>query len=177
MNPIQGLEKWLKKEEMEYIVGFTNKPAALLTPHARDIAIALNEGWINRYQQVEMDRTISRLCDAQGKCERIKNTVFPSTYSMYIHYSLLLFICLLPFGLIEFFAMAEIMVVTAISTSFLLIEKMAINLQDPFDNQPTDTPVTAIATSIERDLRQMIKEPILSDGQLNMRGKETFYVM
>lgn len=177
MNPMQGMEKWLEKEELEYLTGFTNKPAAMLNLHARDITIAMNEGWINRYQQVELDRTISRLCDAQGKCERIKNTVFPSTYSMYIHYSLLLFICLLPFGLIEFFGVAEIMVVTAISASFLLIEKMAIHLQDPFDNKPTDTPVTNIATNIERDLRQMIKEPLLSDVQLNIREKETFYVM
>lgn len=177
MNPMQGMEKWLEKEELEYLAGFTNKPAAMLNLHARDITIAMNEGWINRYQQVELDRTISRLCDAQGKCERIKNTVFPSTYSMYIHYSLLLFICLLPFGLIEFFGVAEIMVVTAISASFLLIEKMAIHLQDPFDNKPTDTPVTTIATNIERDLRQMIKEPLLSDVQLNTREKETFYVM
>jgi len=82
------------------------------------------------------------LFDAQSKCECIKNTIFPSTYSINIHFSLLLFIGLLPFGLIDYFGVAEIAAVTAISASFLLIEKMAIHLQDPFDNKPTDKPVT-----------------------------------
>lgn len=177
INPMQNMEKWLEKEEIDYLSGFTNKPAAMLNLHARDITIAMNEGWINRYQQVELDRTISRLCDSQGKCERIKNTVFPSTYSMYIHFSLWLFILLLPFGLIDYFGPVEVVIVTAISACFLLIEKMAIHLQDPFDNKPTDTPVTTIATNIESDLKQMIKEPFLSEVQVQIRETEKFYVM
>jgi putative membrane protein len=158
LDAMEGLEKWLDKEEILNLRQYTNKPAALLVLHARDINVALRDGLINSYQQVEMDRTLSRLCDAQGKCERIKNTIFPSTYSMYIHFSLLLFIALLPFGLIDYFGVAEIAAVTAISSSFLLIEKMAIHLQDPFDNKPTDTPVTNIAGNIERDLKQMLNE-------------------
>lgn len=177
INPMQGAEQWLSKSEIEYLAGFTNKPAAMLNLHARDINTALANGWINRYQQVTLDTTISRLCDAQGKCERIKNTVFPATYSMYIHFSLLLFICLLPFGLIDFFGVAEILVVTAISSCFLLIEKMAIHLQDPFDNKPTDTPVTTIALNIERDLRQMLRDPVMPDAAPSMVEKDTYYVM
>ncbi|GAA4462124.1 bestrophin family ion channel [Nemorincola caseinilytica] len=176
-NALQGLEKWLDKSDMDYLAGYTNKPAAMLNLHARDITIAMREGWLNRYQQVELDRTLSRLCDSQGKAERIKNTVFPSTYSLYIHFSLLLFIGLLPFGLIDFFGWAEILVVTAISACFLLIEKMAIHLQDPFDNKPTDTPVTTIAGNIERDLKQMIREPLMADVTMAIREKETFFVM
>ena len=114
----------------------------------RDIKLALEEGWINRFQQVEIDKTLSRLCDAMGKCERIKNTVFPSTYSLYIHIALMLFIAMLPFSVIEYFGFAEVPLVIAISACFLLIEKMAIQLQYTFVNKPTDTPVTTIATAI-----------------------------
>lgn len=35
---------------------------------------------------------------------------------------------------------------------------MAIHLQDPFENKPTDTPVTAIANTIEQNLIQMVNE-------------------
>jgi putative membrane protein len=35
---------------------------------------------------------------------------------------------------------------------------MAIHLQDPFENKPTDTPMTAICFTIERDLKQLISE-------------------
>jgi ion channel-forming bestrophin family protein len=151
-----GLKKYLSDEDFTAVSGFSNVPAGILMLHARDLQQALNYNFINKFQQIEIDKTISRLCDAQGKCERIKNTVFPSTYGLYIHFSLILFILLLPFGFMDVFGVMAAPVVTAISSCFILIEKMAIHLQDPFENKPTDTPVTAIAKNIERDLKQML---------------------
>ena len=157
-NALQGLERHLSKRELNYINRYDNKPAALLELHGHDLAYALQKGWINAYQQVELDRTLTRLCDAMGKCERIKNTVFPATYSLYIHFANLFFILLLPFSLIDFLGYIEIPLVIAVSASLLLIEKMAIQLQDPFENKPTDTPMTTIARTIEKDLKQMLNE-------------------
>jgi ion channel-forming bestrophin family protein len=154
-NATKGLEKYLGKKELEYIRKMDNVPAALIDLMGKDLQLALEEGWINRFQQVELDRTLSRLCDAMGKCERIKNTVFPSTYSLYIHLALILFIALLPFGVIEYFGLFEVPLVIAIAACFILIEKMAIHLQDPFENKPTDTPMTAIAQTIEKNLVQL----------------------
>ncbi len=159
----KGLEKWLSRADLEYIAHYANAPAALLELQARDLNTALKQNWINEYQQVELDRTLSRLCDCMGKCERIKNTVFPATYSLYIHLSMNLFILLLPFALINFFGYVMIPLVIAIAATFFLIEKMAIHLQDPFENKPTDTPMTTIARNIERDLRQMLREHTLMD--------------
>ena len=170
----EGLEKHLSKKELDIVNNYSNVPSAMLDQHGRDLKRALENGWINRYQQVELDRTLTRLCDAMGKCERIKNTVFPSTYSMYIHFSLLLFITLLPFGVIEYFGFLEIPVVMAISASFLLIEKMAIHLQDPFENKPTDTPMTAIARTIEKNLRQMLRDQEMPEYE---PPKHFFYVL
>ncbi|MDO1451404.1 bestrophin family ion channel [Rhodocytophaga aerolata] len=158
MAPLQGTENLLVKDEMDFVKRYTNKPVALLELHAADLRLALKNGWINEYQQVHMDQILTRFSDSMGGCERIKNTVFPATYSLYIHFALVLFITMLPFGLIEFFGLVEVPLVIAIASSLLLIEKMAIHLQDPFENKPTDTPVTTIAKTIERDLRQMLKE-------------------
>ena len=154
-----GLERHISKREQHQVRGYTNKPMALLELHGHDLQQALSNGWVNAYQQVEMDRTLTRLCDAMGKCERIKNTVFPATYSLYIHFSLVFFFAMLPFSLIEVFgAMLFIPAMVAMAMVFFLIEKMAIHLQDPFENKPTDTPMTAICLTIERDLKQAINE-------------------
>ena len=59
---------------------------------------------------------------------------------------------------IEFFGMFEVPLIIAIAAAFLLVEKMAIHLQDPFENKPTDTPTTAISQTIERDLKQMLND-------------------
>ena len=92
-----GLEKYLAKRDVNHVKNYNNLPMALLELHGHDLQQALENGWINTYQQVEIDKTLSRLTDAMGKCERIKNTVFPATYGLYIHFSLIFFFtcCLL----------------------------------------------------------------------------------
>lgn len=173
--PTQKLNKYLEPEELEFISKHDNVPNALLQLHARDLKTLLEEGQLNMYQQVELDDTLTRLCDSMGKCERIKNTVFPVTYGLYIHFSLFVFVLLLPFALIEVFGMFQIVMVATIAATFFLIEKMAIHLQDPFENKPTDTPVTAIARTIERNLKQMINDQKMPENV--KAGAGNFYVL
>ncbi|MBT1710513.1 hypothetical protein KK062_19875 [Fulvivirgaceae bacterium PWU5] len=175
----KGLEDLLVDTERHYIERYDNKSFALLELHGRDLNFAMRKKWLNKYQQVEIDGTVTRLCNAMGQCERIKNTVFPSTYSLYIRFAMYFFIILLPFALIEMFGLMEIPMVVGIASSYLLIEKMAIHLQDPFENRPTDTPVTAIAATIERDLRQALND-LHSDHHQSLadQGKEhDYYIM
>jgi putative membrane protein len=157
-NPMQGLDRLLCAEDIEHVKRYDNIPVGLLELQGADLRAAFKLGWITEYQQVAMDETLTRFSNEMGGCERIKNTVFPATYSVYIHLSVLLFVLLLPFGLIEFFGVVEVPLVIAIASSFFLIENMAIHLQDPFENKPTDTPTTTISRTIERDIKQMLKE-------------------
>jgi putative membrane protein len=73
------------------------------------------------------------------------------------------FVLLLPFSLMEFFGIFQVPLVIAISSAFFLIEKMAIHLQDPFENKPTDTPTTTISRTIEKNLKQMMKDELPGD--------------
>ncbi|RZJ80212.1 MAG: hypothetical protein EOO47_08295 [Flavobacterium sp.] len=175
----KNLERYLDKEELAYIKKQRNVTVALLELHAMDLKKALNEGWINQYQQVEINKTLTALCNHMGGCERIKNTVFPVTYSKYISMSIHLFIVLLPFGLIEFFGYMEIPLVVAIAAFFLLVEKMAVHLQDPFENKPTDTPTTTICRTIERDLYQMLDDDKLYEDmpQVEKAGIGSYYIL
>jgi len=178
-NPRQGLEEYLSAEEMAFIKKRKHVPNSLLELHGRDLKKALTNGWINKYQQIQMDQTLSVLCNFMGGCERIKNTVFPVTYSKYISMSIHLFIVLLPFGLIEYFGYMEVPLVVAIAAFFLLVEKMAVHLQDPFENKPTDTPTTTICRNIERDLMQMLDDnKILEDKpQSELAHIGSYYIL
>lgn len=178
-NSHKGLERYLDKNELNYIKNQRNVTVALLELHAMDLKKALTEGWINRYQQIQIDQTISALCNHMGGSERIKNTIFPVTYSKYINMSIQLFILLLPFGLIEYFGYMEVPLVIAISTFFLLVEKMAVHLQDPFENKPTDTPTTTICRNIEKDLCQMLDDHKLYEDmpQLEKASIGSYYIL
>ncbi|MWB94160.1 hypothetical protein GON26_07275 [Flavobacterium sp. GA093] len=157
-DPLKPIKHLLSEDELRFVKNHQNVPNAILMLHAKDLSIAKKDKRINMYQQVEIDNTITRLCDAMGKCERIKNTIFPTTYSMYIRFTLCLFILLLPFGVISLLSWFAVPLITTIAAAFFLIEKMAIHLQDPFENRPTDTPVTAISNTVEKNLMQMVNE-------------------
>lgn len=179
-SPLTGLERLMKEEEIEFISKYKNVPMSILELHAKDIRIALKEGWINQYQHVQIDTTLSNLCDRMGGSERIKNTVFPVTYSKYLNMTINLFILMLPFGLIEVFGYMVVPVVIAIAASFLLIEKMAIHLQDPFENKPTDTPTTTISRTIERDLCQMLNDSRFMEDKSApepVHNSKTYYIL
>ncbi len=177
LNPVKGASEHMGKGQLAYLQEYTNKPVGLLELHGEDLASAYKEGWINQYQQVELDRTLTRLCNAMGGCERIKNTVFPATYSLYTHLALVLFILVLPFGVIDVFGVMMVPFVVAVAASFLLIEKMAIHLQDPFENKPTDTPMTTIAQTIHRDLKQMLRESQEVEKPKTSSKVATFYIL
>lgn len=177
-DPLLHASEYLTPDEEKFVSARRHVPNALLQLHARDLKLALEQGWVNSFQQVEIDCTLTRLCDAMGKCERIKNTVFPTTYSLYINFALYLFILLLPFGLTEHLGEILIPLIILISASFLFIEKMAIHLQDPFENKPTDTPMTTIARNIDHDLTDMIDERShATDRPVKMEVESSYYVL
>jgi putative membrane protein len=158
LEPLDNLDKYLPTNELEYISKHKNKPNALLMLHARDIEWFYNEHIINDVQQIQLDNTLVRLCDSMGKCERIKSTVFPRTYSLIVHFFIYMFVLVLSLGLVESVGLYEIPILTVIASAFFLIEKTGIHMQDPFKNRPTDTPVTAIARTIEINIRQLLSE-------------------
>lgn len=154
-KPIKGL---LTPEEYDYVKKHKHVPNALLILHGKDLKDALRAEKINEFQQIQIDTTLTKFSDHMGKCERIKTTIFPTTYGLYIHMTIYLFIILLPFSLPTMLRWLEIPLVTIIAAAFFLVEKMAIHLQDPFENKPTDTPVSTIAKNIEKNLMQMVNE-------------------
>lgn len=90
-----------------------------------------------------------------GKCERIKNTVFPRSYSLLVHTLIYVFAAILPFGMDDSQLIVEIVITMLLSIVFVAIEKTAIIMQDPFENTPVDTPMTALAQTIESNIREM----------------------
>lgn len=139
------------------IKGF-NIPNALLDAHSKQIKeIAVSKG-LTDFQQMQLNDIVTRLCDSMGKCERLKNTVFPRSYSILVHILIYVFALILPFGLDDSQLVIEIIITFLIPIVFIAIEKTSIIMQDPFENRPVDTPVTSLAQTIEINIRQMIGE-------------------
>ena len=158
MNGAANLEGFISEDELEELRIHKNKPLALLQLHGKDIKALREKDQLDTWSQIQLDNTLVRLCDAQGKAERIKSTVFPVTYRLFLHAIIYLFVVTLAVSLKDVAGYYEIPLLLLISAAFFLLEKSATHMQDPFENRPTDTAVTAIARTIEINIRQLLKE-------------------
>lgn len=173
LDATENLNTLLTEDELKYIKTHQNKPLALLQLHSNDIKQLREKGQIDVFSQLQMDNTLVRLCDAQGKAERIKSTVFPVTYRKFLHYIIYLFVITLSISLNNLTVYYELPILLLISSAFFLLEKSAAHLQDPFMNRPTDTAMTTITRTIEINLKQLVSEKEVPAPL----SPETFYAM
>ena len=157
LNATENLDEFISPEDIEEIQKHNNKPLALLQLHWKDIKELKEQNQLDLFSQIQLDDTLVRLCDAQGKSERIKTTVFPVTYRLFLHAIIYLFVITLAISL-RVDGLFETPLLIAISSAFFLLEKSARHMQDPFENRPTDTAMTAIARKIEINIKQLLKE-------------------
>lgn len=161
------VSKYLHKEKIK---NGQNIPNELLNRHSDNLA----KSGLHEFKQVQLDITLRSLCDAMGKCERIKNTVFPKSYSLLVHLLIYVFTTLIPFGLDHKYIGLEILLTVIIPLIFIAIERTAIIMQDPFENSPMDTPMTSLSVTIEINLKHMIGNaslPIVEERSTN------YYIM
>jgi ion channel-forming bestrophin family protein len=158
-NPTDNIENFISADELKEISEHNNKPLALLQQHEFDLAKLRTENQVDPYARIQIESTIVRLCDAMGRAERIKSTVFPVTYRLFLHFMIYLFAITLDISLINTVWYFEIPLLLILSGTFFLLEKSARNMQDPFSDHPTDTAMISIARTIEINLKQLIKDP------------------
>jgi len=149
-------EQLLSDEDLRFVSAQRNQPLGLLMRHQMEVRNLHRHRQINDLQQVQIDATLVRLCDAMGRAERIKSTVFPVTYRLFVHYFIYLFLIVMSMVLVRTLGAYEVPILVLLASTYFLLEKTALYMQDPFSDRPTDTAVTAIARTIEINLRQLI---------------------
>lgn len=158
-DALQHIQKYVTEEELATITKHSNKPLALLYLHNLEIARLKQQAIVDPYTLVQLNNTLVKFTDWQGMAERIKGTVFPSTYRKFLHFIIYLFVVTLSIALRDIPSVFEIPLLMLISAAFFLLERSATHLQDPFSNKPTDTAMTSIARNIEINLKQIIDDP------------------
>ena len=127
-------------------------------------------GEINQMLFQSLDATTTRLCDSMGKCERIKNTIFPTQYSFFVHLIIFIFTIILPMGLIDSIGRIAIPITFVISFLFFYMENISYIMQSPFENGSNDIPMTSLSRTIEINLLQLIEDPNVPDKILPKNG-------
>ncbi|MTI30514.1 bestrophin family protein, partial [Xanthovirga aplysinae] len=152
------LQYWIPEKDESTLKDKSNIPTQLLAIQGQELKYALHKGWIEDFRLYNLTGLVTKLYDNQGKCERIKNTVFPFYYNYFTRLFLWLFIICLPFALVESMDWVSIPMSIAIGFVFTVLEKSGINTEDPFEGRASDIPLENLCRNIEIDLREMIED-------------------
>jgi len=158
LDPVSVLHKFLDAEDLKTLEKHNNKPLGILQMNNMDLAELRENNQIDTFSHVQINNTFVNLTNSMGMVERIKSTIFPVTYRIFLHMIIYLFIIMLSISLRDMPFYFEIPMLLIIAAFYFLLERTATHLQDPFSNKPTDTAMTAIATTIEINIRQLINE-------------------
>jgi ion channel-forming bestrophin family protein len=168
---ISELKSFFNDEDFIEIEASSNKPNIIHLLIAKKIYNAMASGILGGFDSFQMEGQLLALANYQGGCERIKNTPLPRQYDFFTKIFVLVFATFLPFGLLGFFLTDSLlpftwMIVplsTLIAGIFIIMERTGAANEDPFENLVTDVPLTSICNTIERDLKEMLGEKILSE--------------
>ncbi|ALM47576.1 hypothetical protein AMR72_00870 [Flavobacterium psychrophilum] len=173
LPPLESCDNFLPEDELQSLKEFKNKPLGILQMNVKQISKLREAGRLTDFENIQLNTTSVRFSDSMGAAERINSTVFPTTYRMFLHFTIYLFVAILSIALKGVILAYEIPLLLLIALVFFILEKTAYYLQDPFRNRPSDISVTAIARTIEINIRQLIHEKDVPDPIT----KDEFYIM
>ena len=156
------LARYLSEEELQWVLTKSNKAAQLISLQSAHLKSLHEQGLIESFRHIELERCLAELYNQQGASERIKNFPYPRQYATANLYFIKLFTFLVPLGLLqefdrlgEYFIWLVIPFSTLSTWVFTTMEKIGESSESPFEGSANDVPITAISRTIEIDLREM----------------------
>ncbi|NNF22694.1 MAG: hypothetical protein HKN67_12190 [Saprospiraceae bacterium] len=166
------LKEYLNQGDFEYVMSKGNRASHILSLQSKRLSELRRQGIVEHFRHLEIQALITELYTLQGKSERIKNFPFPRQYATVNYFFVVLFIILLPFGMVDVFSdngdlhhisWLSIPFSVVGSWVFWMMEMIGEYSENPFEGLYNDVPISSMAVGIERDIRQMIEETDLPD--------------
>ena len=164
-NNFNEFQHLLSENEFAEIQQKQNRPNILLNTQGLRIKQAMQKEMLGAFDNISMEPNLATFSNWQGACERIKNTPLPMNYQYFTKLFLYVFIFVLPICLIGDFTKMNIgfMVIPIsfiICFVFAVMNRVGEINENPFENQMSDIPMTAMCNTIERDLKEMLGEAL-----------------
>lgn len=151
-------ETFLTSADRERIRSFASIPTAILRLQAEDIHQLHRNGQIDGFRFQRLDWLLEQFTTSMGQAERIKNTVFPTSYVYFTRMFIWIFIVLCTVVAAETLNYWSAVLTWLIGFVYLITYQNGQMLMNPFDNEPSDTPISSIIRSVEINLLQDLGE-------------------
>jgi putative membrane protein len=170
LDPVAAVAHLLPDEDSAKLAREKNLALTLQRRMSAMLVAAREHGWLDQWEWQAIDDSMADLMDAQGGAERIKNTPMPKQFNHFLRLFVHIYCLMLPVGLVETMGWFTPLGSTLVGFMFLALERIGNDLEDPFENTIFDVPMTAIARTIEINLRQLLGETELPPPEQAVRG-------
>jgi len=161
----KNLKFFLAEDHCDTLINYTNTATQIIDLQAQELKTLRQENLIDDFRHMEMQQILYDFYIHQGKAERIKKFPLPRQYGSVSFIFVILFILLLPFGMVsEFAKMGDLATWLAIPASilvgwvFMMMELVGDYSENPFEGLGNDIPMLSLCRVIEIDLREMLGE-------------------
>ncbi len=162
-DPIPELQDLLDAPLLESLRDARSRPSLILQSLGHSVAQAGARQGLHPQVAAVMEQGLMDLTGVQGGCERIANTPIPFAYSVIVHRTVTIYCFLLPFGLLGNAGVLTPLMVTFVAYTFLALDALNEELEDPFGAAPNDLALTSMSRGIEITLRELLGEKQLPD--------------
>jgi putative membrane protein len=170
LDPASEIHNLVPPEECAELSNERNVPLALQRKMSEMLHDAHRRNWINEWEWQAIDANLDGLMDSQGGAERIKNTPMPMQYNFFPTLFVEIYCLMLPIGMVERLGWFTPLGSTLVGFMFLALDKIGRDIEAPFANDIYDVPLTAITTTIEINLRQLLGEAVLPAPEKSIDG-------
>lgn len=146
-------EEMIKKLDLNALYHIPNAIAQKLYKIVNELK---KENIVDPEQYRVLDEQLVALTNITGKCERIRNTPIPYSYSMFMKKFIFTFIATLPFAFVTVYHYWTIVIVVLILYILMSIELLAEEIEDPFGSDINDLPTDMLALKIEKNIKEIM---------------------
>lgn len=168
-----ALTKYLSPDELQYILSTKNRAAQLMSLQSKNLKDLADQGKLDNFRFLELEKLVREFYEQQGRSERIKNFPYPRQFATINIFFINLFSWMLPFAMLKEFdklnenmsgIMQGYMVWLVIPFSMMIswvftsLEQVGESTENPFEGGANDVPISQMSRTIEIDLREMLGE-------------------
>lgn len=157
--------QYISEEDKIKIQHTDNRALALVFLQKEYLKTLHKNGTLGLFELMNLMDKLSAICEHMGKNERIKSTPFPRQYGFFSKSFVVVYIIMLPFGILDMYKafsiatyVAFVIIFTIIAWLFVTIELVGDHSEDPFENFITDIPMSTIIRNTEVDIKQILLE-------------------
>lgn len=154
----EQLSPYLAAEDLRKVMDANSPANRILLIMGEWLAVRRRNGQLSDILFHSLNNRLNDMSIVLSGCERIATTPVPFAYTLILHRTVYLFCIMLPFALVVDLHYMTPFVSALISYTFISLDTLAEELEDPFGIEDNDLPLDAICNMMERDLLQMNDE-------------------